>query len=150
MDTVVVSIQAWSMSSSESWLTFVNLSFFYRLSFSQAGAIAASVVDLCVYPLDTLKTRLQLKPQQLAQSFPQNRGLYSGLYQGVGSVVVATLPAAGLSFCLSPFHLFMFCLFDLYNSILSLSSLKKPNSNISFPRKLDHRKLTWESASRWR
>lgn len=55
-------------------------------------------MDLCVYPLDTLKTRLQINPAELASKFPQNRGLYSGLYQGVGAVVVATLPAAGLFF----------------------------------------------------
>lgn len=61
-----------------------------------AGALAAFTVDLLIYPLDTLKTRLQAPDS--ATRFPAGRGLYSGLYQGVGSVIVATLPAAGLFF----------------------------------------------------
>ncbi|PWN53426.1 mitochondrial carrier [Violaceomyces palustris] len=61
-----------------------------------AGALAAFVVDLSIYPLDTLKTRLQTP--DLKSRFPNGRGLYSGLYQGVGSVIVATLPAAGVFF----------------------------------------------------
>ncbi|EPQ31972.1 uncharacterized protein PFL1_00170 [Pseudozyma flocculosa PF-1] len=61
-----------------------------------AGALAAFSVDLLIYPLDTLKTRLQAP--DYATRFPAGRGLYSGLYQGVGSVIVATLPAAGIFF----------------------------------------------------
>ncbi|SNX82998.1 related to PET8 protein, member of the mitochondrial carrier (MCF) family [Melanopsichium pennsylvanicum] len=61
-----------------------------------AGAVAAFTVDLLIYPLDTLKTRLQA-PHSVTR-FPSGRGLYGGLYQGVGSVIVATLPAAGLFF----------------------------------------------------
>lgn len=61
-----------------------------------AGAVAAFTVDLLIYPLDTLKTRLQAP--DYATRFPAGRGLYGGLYQGVGSVIVATLPAAGLFF----------------------------------------------------
>ncbi|CDS82297.1 related to PET8 protein, member of the mitochondrial carrier (MCF) family [Sporisorium scitamineum] len=61
-----------------------------------AGALAAFTVDLLIYPLDTLKTRLQAP--DYATRFPAGRGLYRGLYQGVGSVIIATLPAAGLFF----------------------------------------------------
>ncbi|SPO23380.1 related to PET8 protein, member of the mitochondrial carrier (MCF) family [Ustilago trichophora] len=61
-----------------------------------AGAVAAFTVDLLIYPLDTLKTRLQAP--DYATRFPSGRGLYGGLYQGVGSVIIATLPAAGLFF----------------------------------------------------
>ncbi|SPO22056.1 related to PET8 protein, member of the mitochondrial carrier (MCF) family [Ustilago trichophora] len=61
-----------------------------------AGAAAAFTVDLLIYPLDTLKTRLQAP--DYATRFPSGRGLYGGLYQGVGSVIIATLPAAGLFF----------------------------------------------------
>lgn len=61
-----------------------------------AGAAAAFTVDLLIYPLDTLKTRLQAP--DYATRFPAGRGLYGGLYQGVGSVIIATLPAAGLFF----------------------------------------------------
>ncbi|KAJ1029437.1 hypothetical protein NDA13_002686 [Ustilago tritici] len=61
-----------------------------------AGAAAAFTVDLLIYPLDTLKTRLQAP--DYTTRFPSGKGLYGGLYQGVGSVIVATLPAAGLFF----------------------------------------------------
>ncbi|KAL2204951.1 mitochondrial carrier [Sarocladium strictum] len=65
-----------------------------------AGAAAAFTVDLLVYPLDTLKTRYQ--SQDYAKTYAsgsQNKPLaLRGLYQGVGSVILATLPAAGIFF----------------------------------------------------
>ncbi|KAK7698923.1 hypothetical protein SLS64_012134 [Diaporthe eres] len=68
-----------------------------------AGAAAAFTIDLVVYPLDTIKTRLQsqdyLKTFSRSASASQTPGnVFRGLYQGVGSVVIATLPAAGLFF----------------------------------------------------
>lgn len=56
-----------------------------------------------MYPLDTIKTRLQsqdyLKTFSRSASSSQSPGnVFRGLYQGVGSVVIATLPAAGLFF----------------------------------------------------
>ena len=67
-----------------------------------AGAFAAFTVDLIVYPLDTLKTRLQSPNyKQLythgANNAP-NRALFRGVYQGVGSAIVATLPSSGAFF----------------------------------------------------
>lgn len=69
----------------------------------QAGAAAAFTIDLVVYPLDTIKTRLQsqdyLQTFSRSASAPHASGnVFRGLYHGVGSVVVATLPAAGLFF----------------------------------------------------
>ncbi|KAF2264537.1 mitochondrial carrier protein [Lojkania enalia] len=67
-----------------------------------AGACAAFSVDLLVYPLDTLKTRLQ-SPQyaklytNVATQKP-NAALFRGLYQGIGSVIIATLPSSGAFF----------------------------------------------------
>ncbi|KAL7947414.1 mitochondrial carrier domain-containing protein [Trichoderma barbatum] len=61
-----------------------------------AGAAAAFTVDMLIYPLDTLKTRYQ------SQDFikaPISKPLaLRGLYQGIGSVILATLPAAGIFF----------------------------------------------------
>jgi hypothetical protein len=75
-----------------------------KLTSGQAGAAAAFTVDLLIYPLDTLKTRIQSQDfaktyasasqamTQAAQKSSQ-RQLYRGLYQGIGSVIIATLPA---------------------------------------------------------
>lgn len=68
-----------------------------------AGAAAAFAIDLVVFPLDTIKTRLQsqdyLKTFSRSASASQASGnVFRGLYHGVGSVVIATLPAAGLFF----------------------------------------------------
>ena len=82
---------------------------------TQAGAAAAFTVDLLIYPLDTLKTRQQSRdflktfadPSASSKSGPgagarrtlmPSRDLFRGLYQGIGIVVVATLPAAGTFF----------------------------------------------------
>ncbi|KAI0139877.1 mitochondrial carrier [Hypoxylon sp. NC0597] len=69
-----------------------------------AGGGAAFVVDLIVYPLDTLKTRQQSRDFMKTFADPStktklpSRQLFKGLYQGLGIVVVATLPAAGTFF----------------------------------------------------
>ncbi|KAF2460834.1 mitochondrial carrier protein-like protein [Lineolata rhizophorae] len=68
-----------------------------------AGAIAAFSVDLLVYPIDTLKTRLQSPDYARryvdAGTRAVNRpALFRGLYQGVGSVIIATLPSSGAFF----------------------------------------------------
>ncbi|KAF2731191.1 mitochondrial carrier [Polyplosphaeria fusca] len=67
-----------------------------------AGAIAAFTVDLLVYPLDTVKTRIQSPDYKRlythAATNKPNPTLFRGLYQGVGSVIIATLPSSGAFF----------------------------------------------------
>ncbi|GAB7366063.1 hypothetical protein MBLNU230_g7630t1 [Neophaeotheca triangularis] len=67
-----------------------------------AGAFAAFTVDLLVYPLDTIKTRMQSpdykKVYGNGQNGAVNRAMFRGVYQGVGSVIVATLPSSGAFF----------------------------------------------------
>ncbi|PWY83200.1 mitochondrial carrier [Aspergillus sclerotioniger CBS 115572] len=68
-----------------------------------SGAFAVVVVDFLVYPFDTLKTRIQSPNYTKIYKNPQtgavNRSLlFRGLYQGVGSVVLATIPASGAFF----------------------------------------------------
>ncbi|KAG6216122.1 hypothetical protein E4U50_006393 [Claviceps purpurea] len=64
-----------------------------------AGALAAFTVDVLVYPLDTIKTRFQSQDYVTTYaSNKQNALALRGLYQGIGSVVLATLPASGLFF----------------------------------------------------
>ncbi|PWN33236.1 mitochondrial carrier [Meira miltonrushii] len=60
------------------------------------GALAAFVVDCSIFPLDTVKSRIQAADFQTR--YPGGRGLYKGLWQGFGPVVVATLPSAALFF----------------------------------------------------
>ncbi|RPA98661.1 mitochondrial carrier [Choiromyces venosus 120613-1] len=57
-----------------------------------AGGIAGTAVDLSLYPLDTLKTRLQS-----SGGFFANGG-WSGVYKGVGSVIAGSAPGAALFF----------------------------------------------------
>lgn len=55
---------------------------------------------MLIYPLDTLKTRQQSQDfvktfaDPVAKTHLPSRQLFKGLYQGIGIVVVATLPAA--------------------------------------------------------
>ncbi|KAI8624596.1 mitochondrial carrier [Xylariaceae sp. FL1651] len=58
-----------------------------------AGGVAGTTVDLSLYPLDTLKTRLQSR----AGFFPS--GGFRGVYRGVGSAVVGSAPGAAFFFC---------------------------------------------------
>lgn len=57
----------------------------------QPGALAAFTVDTLVYPLDTLKTRVQAT--DYAERFPGRQGLYKGLWNGLGPVILVTLPS---------------------------------------------------------
>ncbi|KAL9638085.1 MAG: hypothetical protein Q9164_001784 [Protoblastenia rupestris] len=63
-----------------------------------AGAFAAFSVDFLVYPLDTIKTRLQSPDYKRlytnASTRTVNRSLFRGLYQGIGSVILATVPSS--------------------------------------------------------
>ncbi|OHF02468.1 hypothetical protein CORC01_02163 [Colletotrichum orchidophilum] len=58
-----------------------------------AGGIAGTTVDLTLFPLDTLKTRLQSS----AGFFPS--GGFTGIYRGIGSAVVGSAPGAAFFFC---------------------------------------------------
>ena len=64
---------------------------------TKAGALAAVTVDFLVYPMDTLKTRIQ-SPNYThlykdATGAIKRDVLFRGLYQGVWSVVLATVPS---------------------------------------------------------
>ncbi|KAH7095953.1 mitochondrial carrier protein-like protein [Paraphoma chrysanthemicola] len=67
-----------------------------------AGAIAAFTVDLLVYPLDTIKTRIQspdyARYYTNASTGKPSPALFRGVYQGIGSVIIATLPSSGAFF----------------------------------------------------
>lgn len=58
-----------------------------------AGALAGTTVDISLFPLDTLKTRLQSS----AGFFPS--GGFSGIYRGIGSAIVGSAPGAAVFFC---------------------------------------------------
>jgi solute carrier family 25 (mitochondrial S-adenosylmethionine transporter), member 26 len=58
-----------------------------------AGGMAGLTVDLALYPMDTLKTRLQAPVGFL------KAGGFRGLYQGWGAVAWGSAPGAALFFC---------------------------------------------------
>ncbi|PHH65441.1 hypothetical protein CDD81_2545 [Ophiocordyceps australis] len=58
-----------------------------------AGGIAGTTVDLTLFPLDTLKTRLQSASGFFAA------GGFHGIYRGIGSVLVGSAPGAAFFFC---------------------------------------------------
>lgn len=67
-----------------------------RSAFSAAllsGGLAGTTVDLSLFPLDTLKTRLQ-SPSGFVAS-----GGFKGIYSGVGSAIIGSAPGAALFFC---------------------------------------------------
>ncbi|PSN73178.1 mitochondrial carrier [Corynespora cassiicola Philippines] len=57
-----------------------------------AGGLAGTTVDLSLYPLDTLKTRLQ------SSSGFASSGGFTGIYRGVGSALIGSAPGAALFF----------------------------------------------------
>ncbi|KAK5165573.1 S-adenosylmethionine transporter [Saxophila tyrrhenica] len=57
-----------------------------------AGAVAGTTVDTSLYPLDTLKTRLQSSTGFWAS------GGFRGVYNGIGSAIVGSAPGAALFF----------------------------------------------------
>ncbi|WPG99010.1 Hypothetical protein R9X50_00181200 [Acrodontium crateriforme] len=57
-----------------------------------AGALAGTTVDTSLFPLDTLKTRLQ------SSAGFWNAGGFRGVYNGIGSAVVGSAPGAALFF----------------------------------------------------
>eukprot|EP01047_Picozoa_sp_COSAG01_P026019 COSAG01_NODE_1662_length_9555_cov_32.392718_3_plen_287_part_00 len=57
-----------------------------------AGGVAGTVVDISLYPLDTIKTRCQS-----ASGFSRAGGM-RGMYRGVGTAVLGSFPASALFF----------------------------------------------------
>ena len=57
-----------------------------------SGALAGLVVDVCLYPIDTIKTRMQSR-----KGFMKSGG-FSRIYRGLLPVLVGSMPSAGLFF----------------------------------------------------
>jgi solute carrier family 25 (mitochondrial S-adenosylmethionine transporter), member 26 len=94
-----------------------------------AGAFAAFTVDLLVYPLDTLKTRIQspeYKKLYKNASGTTNKALWRGLYQGVGSIIAITIPSSG-------------AFFTTYEALkFGLNEYIPPNSTLYVPQSAIH------------
>lgn len=75
-----------------------------------AGALAGTTVDLSLFPLDTLKTRLQSSSGFFAS------GGFSGIYRGIGSALVGSAPGAA----------FFFCTYETSKSLLSRTQTSEP------------------------
>jgi solute carrier family 25 S-adenosylmethionine transporter 26 len=57
-----------------------------------AGGMAGTSVDVALFPIDTLKTRLQ-SPQGFMKA-----GGFHGIYNGLGAAAVGSAPGAALFF----------------------------------------------------
>lgn len=68
--------------------------------FLQAGAVAGLTVDVSLYPLDTLKTRLQSTRQHGAKILPRYTltGTLRSIYAGLPSVLLGSMPSAACFF----------------------------------------------------
>ena len=94
-----------------------------------AGAFAAFTVDLLVYPLDTIKTRIQSPDYTKLYKHANGatkRALFKGLYQGVGSIIAITIPSSG-------------AFFTTYEALkFGLNEYIPPNSTIYVPQAAIH------------
>uniref|UniRef100_A0A8I3NAS5 Mitochondrial S-adenosylmethionine carrier protein n=2 Tax=Canis lupus familiaris TaxID=9615 RepID=A0A8I3NAS5_CANLF len=68
------------------------LSFLFFFFFLKAGGVAGVAVDLILFPLDTIKTRLQ-SPQGFNKA-----GGFRGIYAGVPSAAIGSFPNAAAFF----------------------------------------------------
>ena len=78
---------------------------------------------MLVYPLDTIKTRIQSPDYKklYTQDGKATRALFRGLYQGIGSIILVTLPASG-------------AFFTTYEALkYSLNDAIPPNSTLFMP-----------------
>lgn len=86
-------------------------------------------MDLLVYPLDTLKTRIQSPSYHEIYKTPAGatqRTLYRGLYQGIGSVILVTIPSSG-------------AFFTTYEALkFTLNKYNPPNSSLYLPQPAIH------------
>jgi solute carrier family 25 S-adenosylmethionine transporter 26 len=62
------------------------------LSALVAGGMAGTCVDVALFPIDTIKTRLQ-SPQGFLKA-----GGFTGVYQGLGAAAAGSAPGAALFF----------------------------------------------------
>ncbi|KAF5865183.1 hypothetical protein ETB97_005087 [Aspergillus alliaceus] len=74
------------------------------LSILLSSTGASLALDLFVHPLDTIKTRIQSREYanflraNVGTSVWRHPAIFRGLYQGIGSVIAASFPAAGAFF----------------------------------------------------
>jgi solute carrier family 25 S-adenosylmethionine transporter 26 len=69
-----------------------------------AGGLAGTSVDVTLFPIDTLKTRLQA-PQGFLKA-----GGFRGIYNGIGAAAAGSAPGAALFFSTYEVSLFLWLL----------------------------------------
>lgn len=84
-----------------------------------AGAVAGGTVEAILYPLDTIKTRLQAATGGWAAA---RIGVFRGLYQGMGTSVVGSMPSTAIFFATYEWAKRM-CLVRLPDSLSSVAHL---------------------------
>lgn len=83
------------------WLKHFNFNIgtYISIILFQAGAIAGTIVDVALFPLDTLKTRLQSQ-----YGFIQSGG-FKGIYKGLTPTIIGA-PFTGKAILLLFIHIF--------------------------------------------
>lgn len=69
-----------------SFLIFSHLRYRFYILLFKGGGVAGLVVDMVLFPLDTLKTRLQA-----VQGFRQAGG-FKAIYKGIGTQAIGSAP----------------------------------------------------------
>lgn len=117
-----------------------------------AGAIAGLLVDMSLFPLDTIKTRLQSSAGFRAA------GGFSGLYQGVGSIALGSAPSSALFFVAYEFasnqlssgtdNLLNHLIVTIFGEVAS-SLVRVPADVVKSRQQVDNADRTGQTASLW-
>lgn len=117
-----------------------------------AGALAGLLVDISLFPLDTIKTRLQSSAGFRAS------GGFTGLYQGIGSITLGSAPSSALFFVAYEFAskklstgsdtLFNHLLVTIIGEIAS-SLVRVPADVVKSRQQVDNADKTGTSISLW-
>ncbi len=95
-----------------------------------AGGCAGTVVDVTLFPIDTIKTRLQ-SPNGFWKA-----GGFRGIYNGLGAATLGSAPGAALFFTTYEvnvmYHVFYHCGSNIKNLLTGLI-VKKNHVPIQFP-----------------
>ena len=97
----------------------------------QSGGAAGITVDLCLYPIDTVKTRMQA-----VGGFFKSGG-FKGIYRGIGAVAIGSVPGGKstrkLHILLITCSCSFFCFVRYIQEYVSTLGIWERSSRITYP-----------------